>query len=57
MSIDPEQYRITKAALWARELYWSSIDQLDRASEAPSVKSLLAWEEVVRSIEGGARDV
>lgn len=36
----------------AREIYWSTIDQLDRANSTPSPESLRAWIAVVEDMDG-----
>lgn len=46
------QRTLEERARFAREAYWSTIDQLDRATAEPSPESLNAWIVVVGAVDG-----
>ncbi len=43
---------VEERARLAREVYWSTIDQLDRATTEPSAESLRGWIAVVMILDG-----
>lgn len=51
---DPSLYlpSLEQRAHLAREVYWSTIDQLDRATSTPSPESLRGWIAVVEAVDG-----
>lgn len=51
---DPTLYlpSLKQRAHLAREVYWSTIDQLDRANSTPSPESLRGWIAVVEAVDG-----